>query len=53
VHKPELIPSRIVNQQSPQLVIKFYEDRLTWNTINGKNETTNTNDNSDNNNSQA
>jgi len=31
VTKPELVPSRIVNKQSPQLVIKFYEDRLTWN----------------------
>jgi len=31
VSKPELVPSRIVNKQSAQLVIKFYEDRLTWN----------------------
>ncbi|CAF0725171.1 unnamed protein product [Adineta steineri] len=37
VHKPELVPSRIVNKQSPQLVIKFYEDRLTWNSTNGNN----------------
>ncbi|CAF0986615.1 unnamed protein product [Adineta ricciae] len=31
VNKPELVPSRIVNKQSAQMVIKFYEDRLTWN----------------------
>jgi len=31
VTKPELVPARIVNKQSAQLVIKFYEDRLTWN----------------------
>jgi len=31
ISKPELVPSRIVNKQSAQLVIKFYEDRLTWN----------------------
>jgi len=34
VSKPELVPSRIVNKQSAQLVIKFYEDRLTWNSTN-------------------
>jgi len=34
VSKPELVPSRIVNKQSAQLVIKFYEDRLTWNSSN-------------------
>jgi len=37
VHKPELVPSRIVNKQSPQLVIKFYEDRLTWNSTGSSN----------------
>ncbi|CAF1236448.1 unnamed protein product [Didymodactylos carnosus] len=30
IEKPELVPARIVNIQSPQMVIKFYEDRLTW-----------------------
>jgi len=37
VSKPELVPSRIVNKQSAQLVIKFYEDRLTWNSSNTTN----------------
>jgi len=37
IAKPELVPSRIVNKQSPQLVIKFYEDRLTWNSTAGNN----------------
>jgi chromobox protein 1/chromobox protein 5 len=37
VSKPELVPSRIVNKQSAQLVIKFYEDRLTWNSANSSN----------------
>jgi len=37
VPKPELVPSRIVNKQSAQLVIKFYEDRLTWNSMNNNN----------------
>jgi hypothetical protein len=37
VSKPELVPSRIVNKQSAQLVIKFYEDRLTWNSTNSPN----------------
>lgn len=44
ITKPELVPSRIVNKQSPQLVIKFYEDRLTWNSSGGSsnNNTKNT-----------
>jgi len=43
VVKPELVPSRIVNKQSPQLVIKFYEDRLTWNSTSSSTNTGNTN----------
>ena len=39
ISKPELVPSRIVNKQSAQLVIKFYEDRLTWNSSNAINNT--------------
>ena len=39
IPKPELIPSRIVNKQSAQMVIKFYEDRLTWNSTNAANAT--------------
>ncbi|CAF0936264.1 unnamed protein product [Rotaria sordida] len=39
IAKPELVPSRIVNKQSAQLVIKFYEDRLTWNSTNTSNNT--------------
>lgn len=30
VEKPELVPARIVNIKSPQQVIRFYEERLTW-----------------------
>ncbi len=44
--KPELVPSRIVNKQSPQLVIKFYEDRLTWNSTSSSNNNSNSNKNS-------
>lgn len=40
VSKPELVPSRIVNKQSAQLVIKFYEDRLTWNSAGSPSGTT-------------
>ncbi|CAF0783639.1 unnamed protein product [Rotaria sp. Silwood1] len=43
VNKAELVPSRIVNKQSPQLVIKFYEERLTWNSTNTSNNNSNNN----------
>ncbi|CAF0727376.1 unnamed protein product [Adineta ricciae] len=43
VTKPELVPSRIVNKESPQLVIAFYEARLTWNSTNSSNNSSNHN----------
>ncbi|CAF0751544.1 unnamed protein product [Adineta ricciae] len=43
VTKPELVPSRIVNKESPQLVIEFYEARLTWNSTSSSNNSSNHN----------
>jgi hypothetical protein len=56
VSKPELVPSRIVNKESAQLVIKFYEERLTWNstcTSNGNSDSASINNNINNNNNSV
>lgn len=38
MHDYELIPSRIVNVKIPQMVIAFYEARLTWSTASNAND---------------
>lgn len=38
MHDYELIPSRIVNIKIPQMVIAFYEARLTWSTASNSND---------------
>ena len=56
VNRPELVPSRIVNKESAQLVIKFYEERLTWNstcTTNENNDSASTTNNNKNKNNNA
>jgi len=37
VNDAELVPSKIANVKIPQMVIAFYEARLTWSTSNNKN----------------
>lgn len=37
VNDAELVPSKIANVKIPQMVISFYEARLTWSTVSGKN----------------
>lgn len=36
--RADLIPSTIANKRWPQIVIKFYEDRVTWTQTNDKEE---------------
>lgn len=36
VNDAELVPSKVANVKIPQMVIAFYEARLTWSTVSGK-----------------
>lgn len=41
----DLVPSRIANVKCPQIVIKFYEERLMWHNTNDEDQVSSNNNN--------